>query len=537
MAQRTHTIHLAQTATARGWAKSIGTSAKDAQAINVLFETATNPAIGSKSVFVTKRPGSSTSSQGSPEIAVLGSFASNHAYFRFQRSSPFTFSDSSGNSLGTLTAAINRVVQPAACNALVDTIKISAFVTSDGAGWFLYSDAVGSFTGNRTSGSPILGGIADTTGLYRGQAISGTGIPAGTRIDSVDNDNQITMTANATSGSATATAVTVEKLAKILDSNFPTGAKAMVFLGSRFFVGTENGRIYQSEDNDPSVWPEGEYLSADYEGDDLYFIFKIGNFISSAGEKGFNQYFAIDENPTGSVLSVRQELNETQFTMMSAPTFHNRVGYFIGGTSNSSASSRGLYRIVGPGSVERISDDVWSGILADIDADQVDVAHVGNKVLLLCHNRALTTFPAYDLDTQMFTSFSQPAALTSCYGNVFTLAGNTAVSTWAVNNTHTDAGSSFTATIQTETIDFGKTSGFTSIHCVELIADTEASGTATLYMSVDDGATWDQKGTFDMTAAKKIIWACGGGFGGIAFRLQHSANTGFRGQTLKVTYS
>lgn len=64
------------------------------------------------------------------------------------------------------------------------------------------------FTGNRTSGSPIINSIASTANLQAGQAISGTGIPASTFILSVDSNTQITMTNNATSGAGTATVIT-----------------------------------------------------------------------------------------------------------------------------------------------------------------------------------------------------------------------------------------------------------------------------------------------------------------------------------------
>ncbi len=62
--------------------------------------------------------------------------------------------------------------------------------------------------GLRTSGSPIITGIASTSGVRVGQAITGTGIPTGTRILTIDSSSQITMTANASSGSATSTTIT-----------------------------------------------------------------------------------------------------------------------------------------------------------------------------------------------------------------------------------------------------------------------------------------------------------------------------------------
>lgn len=64
-------------------------------------------------------------------------------------------------------------------------------------------------TGNRTSGSPTLTGIADTTGLAIGQRVFGTGIPAGAKILSIVPNTSITLDANASSGAGTSTALTV----------------------------------------------------------------------------------------------------------------------------------------------------------------------------------------------------------------------------------------------------------------------------------------------------------------------------------------
>ncbi len=64
-------------------------------------------------------------------------------------------------------------------------------------------------TGNRTSGSPTLTGIADTTGLAIGQRVFGTGIPTGAKILSIVPNTSITLTANASSGSGTSTALTI----------------------------------------------------------------------------------------------------------------------------------------------------------------------------------------------------------------------------------------------------------------------------------------------------------------------------------------
>lgn len=56
----------------------------------------------------------------------------------------------------------------------------------------------GSQNGITTNGSPVITGLTDTSKLVVGELISGTGIPAGALISTVDTPTQVTLSANAT---------------------------------------------------------------------------------------------------------------------------------------------------------------------------------------------------------------------------------------------------------------------------------------------------------------------------------------------------
>lgn len=74
------------------------------------------------------------------------------------------------------------------------------------------------------SGSPRIN-LNGVSGLFKGLAVSGTGIPGGTTILSVDNENQITLSANATaSGSVTLTFTWTNFLLLGIDRAFGQGA-------------------------------------------------------------------------------------------------------------------------------------------------------------------------------------------------------------------------------------------------------------------------------------------------------------------------
>lgn len=64
--------------------------------------------------------------------------------------------------------------------------------------------------GTTTSGSAVVTGIADTTGLVAGDKVWGPGIPAATTILSVDSSTQITLSANATASATVTVAVSFD---------------------------------------------------------------------------------------------------------------------------------------------------------------------------------------------------------------------------------------------------------------------------------------------------------------------------------------
>jgi len=94
--------------------------------------------------------------------------------------------------------------------------------------------------GTTASGSPAITGLADTTGLVRGQPVSGTGVPAGAVILSVDSSSQVTLTANATASGTVS--LTFGLHAAAYERNGATGIPAGTFvLLWRGYLNTANG--------------------------------------------------------------------------------------------------------------------------------------------------------------------------------------------------------------------------------------------------------------------------------------------------------
>lgn len=155
---------------------------------------------------------------------------------------------------GTATTLLGTVVcsDPSAPDAATGVLTFSAF-TEDGdadangeATWARLIDSEDTFVadldvgkkftqnGNTTSGSAVIASLTDTSKMDVGMQVSGTGIPAGAEIQSIDSATQVTMTANATA-TGTGVAVTVETPdADILlnDNNISAGGIIRVTSGT-----------------------------------------------------------------------------------------------------------------------------------------------------------------------------------------------------------------------------------------------------------------------------------------------------------------
>lgn len=538
-----HPIHLAQTATARGWAKSVGTSAKDAQLINGLIEVAENPLLQTKTVYVSKRGGSTTGATiGTTGETVVLKVMSQLNDLYVSGTTPALFKDTT--SLGTIDGIPSDNLN--VCEAIISSNRVYAFAAG-GSGWFLYEDAVTknfpTFSASLASGQATVTGLASTGGIYDGQLFSASGIPSSTRVSDVLDSSRILLSQAATeTGSKT---ITKEAVAKIIDSTVSgVVVSSMSILDGYFFLsgsGNNENTIYQSALNDPTSWTGSDTVSADLTGDAINCLFRIKDYIAAAGRSGVIQYFYNAGNATGSILSPSENMTIDGVVVNAAPVFIQSGGYFVGSDVKADASSGSfaLYRITGVNEIERISDSIWSGIITDGFYTKVHTAVIGGRLVVvlaadLTNGSALSI--VYDPTVNHF-SFLQFASgnLLSSYGNRFSKHSALTLFAWSSGNTWTDSDSAYALTVQTEPQDMAQGADTTDTW-VDLVADVESSGTATLEVTDDDYQNWVSKGSFDMTKNKKRINALGLHQGPRAYRLQHSANTGFRGQILRVNH-
>lgn len=543
-----HPIHLAQTMTGRGLTKSVGTSQKDAQVINGVIDVAVNPVVGTKTAFVQKRFGFDQVSDGNTyDSQRLLRHNSNYfeALLIASTSGTATYLYHYDGSVTNLGSLGDSATQPAnlsnyACDAVINNVGVVAFITQAGGardGWFLYSDAITdnfpTFSASLTSGQATAVNIASTTGIYDGQAVSGSGIPASTVVSDIINSSMVLLSQAATeSGTKT---VTKAAVAKIIDTDFPAEPNSIEFLDTYFYVGEDDGTIGQSDTNNPASWNSANTTNADYSGDGQAFIFRWHNYIVSAGNVGTVQFFENTGNATGIVLSDAEHLNSNGVNILTRPIVVRDRAYFIGNATRGACP--GLYSLAGTNSISKVSDDFVDGILdgETVGNLMVGVFPVGNKDLVGVIGVNVDVIPVFDPSNGMFTLFDLGSPVVSTHGVLFTTnTGQTGiVCGW--NSTVLDNSSPFTLTIQTEPQDMAN-----GLECtdtwVDLLADVQTSGSVTLSVSDDDYGNWVTKGTYDKTKIKKRINALGLHQGARAYRLQDSSNTNFRGQLLRVNF-
>ena len=519
------TIPLVGGMTARGFAKTIGTSAKDQQYINCLFETAINPALGKKAIYVVKRPGSTT---GSSIGATCYALASYSTYFTGMSCTATALFRGTTN-LGTIAAAVTELY-------LSDTVMSAQEVICFGAGgsaaYFCFQDAVTTnfpnFTGD-THTNTVIDNITSTTGLYVGQAISGTGIQAGTRIATITSSTAITTTLATTATNAGVT-ITKEAIAKIIDADFPTqNINSVTAMNGYMFTAT-NDKIYNCPINTPWLLTAADYISSDYAGDNIGALYKYGDYIIAAGANSI-QYFQLTGNSSGSVLSAVRALNKQTDISIVRPRFVGGAGYSLAFGTDSGYS---ILKMSSATDFSTVSDPVVGGVFgANGPTSYGTVTITGDKKLFMPCDGNSTQSVAYDDSTKMCSIYKMDANILSSFGTSFTKSGATTLFTWAAGNTWTDSSSAYTMTIQTEPFVLNDGRPFT-ISMVELVADTQASGTTTFTTYNDDYATALSLPAFDMTAQNKVSRPCGYYPNHVIFKLEHAANTGFRAQALKV---
>lgn len=312
----TERIELVGEPTTRGVdAKAQLASGVDQLFINCLFELVKNPVTGKTFFACDKRPGLGTKTAVTAGLigrdTLLWSGATNTTYQNVH-----VFSNGTTTYLYRGTTSYTLIESfTADCQNITETlISGEPYVTlvSASSGWHSSQTAMTgtlTFTADTTNGSPTLATVSSMTGLLDGQGITGTGIPASTRLSisgatvSLVNDSGVAVNATASNSGVT---MTRTKMAKMVSVNFPgvlgkTLVGAFVHLDGFAFVMDSLGNIYNSDINSLSAWTSTSVLNAQSSPDAGVGLGKVGNLIVSFGAVSA-EFFQNAGNQVGSPL-------------------------------------------------------------------------------------------------------------------------------------------------------------------------------------------------------------------------------------------
>lgn len=480
-------------------------------------------------------------------------------------------------SIGTITGRAIHFT-----TTLISGVQYILIRSSDGTGWYYPADARDqtSYTGD-THTNTIIDGIASTAGMYSGQAVSGTGIQAGTRISSVTSSTAIVVD-TATTGTATVT-ITKTPVAKILDADFVTTGEFISKLvgldGYTFYCATD-GYLYNSDLNSVTAYSAVGKLAVQSSSDEPVAVLRNKSTILVFGTDSID-VFENAGNPTGSPMrrvagastkigaldqkAICEISDDIYFVtsacggnlqirhlpgleVVSTPEIDNFIGtistdadMYLSGFSLGGYPYVSVYVTTTTGGTDLLLLETGDNLLLE----------TGDNIQLETSIGATSSFGRHFLyNTKLkiwseWDSYIPTYVFGECVGTNNQLMATSRVTTdgylYTINpvsdgELHTDAGAAFTMTVTTTRIDHG-TNKRKFISAVRLIGDTQESGTASLSYSDDDYATFSTPRTFDMTAMQPEITRLGSYKGGRVYKLTHSADTPFRAQALEIDYT
>lgn len=213
--------------------------------------------------------------------------------------------------------------------------------------------------------------------------------------------------------------------AQITDADFPTNlAWGGAVINGRLFVGDYiNGRIYQSDEGDPTSYDALGFISTNNTSDDLVAITQHEGGIAVFKSSSI-QFYYHNNSPSGSVLRRREDILHRIGTLW--PNTISKIGdsvVFVGGSNveNSGANlNPGVY-ILEKFSIRKISTPGIDAILRDDSpvtwyGEAVSNRACGRNIFVLTYNingSAGTASLVYDLDfgTWCFWTFQSGTSL------------------------------------------------------------------------------------------------------------------------------
>jgi hypothetical protein len=330
------------------------------------------------------------------------------------------------------------------------------------------------------------------------------------------------------------------------DAQFPTPNLGPVEFFSNYLVHATNAGIVNSDLNAFNSYTAGSTLSAGALGDSLEAIKVQRDQIVMFG-KGSIEFAFDNGNPTGSpFLPIDQNRLSFGLAAKNSLAWSGDLAIFVGENSAKGDGGRSVWMLQA-GSVKEISDAPLNRFLAaegsSISSCTAWMERVAGQLLYVLNLTSANRSFVYNVNVGQWDgeflnsagNYLQITSTTSLNGTLYIQWGTTGqIFTFGPTLTD-DGGANFQVLLQTEGRDQG-TSNRKSVKYIELVADTQSAGTATLAASDDDFTSFTNIGVFDLTAERKRIHRGGSYKGKRAWRLTFSGDRAFRGKALRIVY-
>lgn len=424
-----------------------------------------------------------------------------------------------------------------------------AMITA-GGGYFLPSNTMTSFTftASSQSGSPTLSNISGGFDrMYVGQLLTANVITSASYISSFSAAaSTVTMTASAASNSSAAT-ITREGLAKIIDSNYPVDvAGNLVELDGYGYAMDLDGVIHESDQNDLASWPSAAIVPANLFNDRGATVARYRDFVLAFGAQSC-EFFYNGGNDVGSVLKRQDNLTFRigigasfgENGVNAAPErFIDQVGDYLFFCGSTQGQGQPIYVLEGyaPRKITTPEIETLLGTIVKIHAFQawgLTVLAVRASINMMYFLEAdqwiVNTWDDNVVSANLTWSSVNFAGVDNA---LYTTASSNAGKILKLNNSSfQDDGAAFTGTWVTSPRVLNGGLRFRVLKA-QLIADREASGSATLEVSRNDYSSFQTVGTFDLTNEPMYIHRLGMFQGRVILRLTHNADTTFRPQAI-----
>lgn len=319
----------------------------------------------------------------------------------------------------------------------------------------------------------------------------------------------------------------------------PVNIISITYMDGYIFAGTLEGRIYNSDVGDPTLWQPSNYIAAEMFQDDLVALSRQNNMLVSLG-KSSTQFFYNAANPTGSPLA------NTEQAVLQFGTINNRcvVSHesYLAWVAEAETGGYSVIRLNGTSDIKKISTEPIERILnaegsSLATALAYPIRYQGHFwYVLKLSSRTLL----YDYDEDMWHDWEStsggnfpmiecqefnyvPIMLHESDGKLYSLDASL----------YQDNGVNFSAKMITSRVDL-ESSRRKFLNKLELGGDVQSTTSIiTVEYSDDDYLTWSAPRILDMANSHNFLKQLGS-FRRRAFRLIHMANTPMRLEYLEL---